>query len=52
MIILISVLSPEETPEKLLEVSKLNQMGWNAKISLKEDLLNVYNCYKRGIYNI
>ncbi len=36
---------PDGTPRKVLDVSKINQMGWKAKISLKEGLEKVYNWY-------
>ena len=29
---------PDGTPQKLLDVSKINSYGWNAKTSLKEGL--------------
>lgn len=33
---------PDGTPRKLMDVSKLNAMGWKAKISLMEGIQNVY----------
>ncbi|WP_198262776.1 GDP-L-fucose synthase [sulfur-oxidizing endosymbiont of Gigantopelta aegis] len=33
---------PEGTPRKLLDVSRLNQMGWQAKIDLKTGLADAY----------
>jgi GDP-L-fucose synthase len=36
---------PDGTARKLLDVSKLNQLGWKQKISLKEGITNVYNNY-------
>ncbi|MDR1877055.1 MAG: GDP-L-fucose synthase [Flavobacteriaceae bacterium] len=33
---------PDGTPRKLLDVSKLNSLGWKAKISLKNGIENVY----------
>ncbi|MFU1858174.1 GDP-L-fucose synthase family protein [Sphingobacterium sp. NGMCC 1.201703] len=34
---------PDGTPRKLMDVSKLNNLGWKAKISLKEGIRSVYN---------
>jgi len=36
---------PDGTLKKLLDVSKLNQLGWKQKIKLKEGITNVYNNY-------
>jgi GDP-L-fucose synthase len=33
---------PNGTPRKLMDVSKINKMGWNASISLEEGVLKVY----------
>lgn len=33
---------PDGTPRKLMDVSKINNMGWKAKISLQEGITNVY----------
>lgn len=33
---------PDGTPRKLMDVSKLEAMGWKAKISLEEGIKNVY----------
>jgi GDP-L-fucose synthase len=33
---------PDGTPRKLMDVSKLNALGWKASISLKEGIKNVY----------
>lgn len=33
---------PDGTPRKLMDVSKINQMGWKAKIELEEGITNVY----------
>lgn len=33
---------PDGTPRKLMDVSKINDMGWKAKISLEEGIANVY----------
>lgn len=40
---------PNGTPRKLLDVSKINQMGWKATIPLKKGIAQVYKkkfCYK------
>ncbi len=34
---------PDGTPRKLMDVSKLNDMGWRASISLKEGIKKVYS---------
>ncbi len=34
---------PDGTPRKLLDVSKLNSLGWKAKIELEEGIKDVYN---------
>ena len=34
---------PEGTPRKLLDVSRLNKMGWRAKIDLRTGLRDAYN---------
>jgi GDP-L-fucose synthase len=36
---------PDGTPRKLLDVSKLGDLGWKAKIGLREGIMNVYNEY-------
>jgi len=33
---------PDGTPRKLMDVSKINDMGWKAKISLEEGITKVY----------
>ncbi|MCG9909929.1 MAG: GDP-L-fucose synthase [Flavobacteriales bacterium] len=33
---------PDGTPKKLLDVSKINALGWKAKISLREGIQSVY----------
>ena len=34
---------PDGTPRKLMDVSKLNAMGWKAKIGLEEGIRSVYS---------
>ncbi len=36
---------PDGTPRKLLDVSRLNKMGWKAKIGLEEGVRGVYEDY-------
>lgn len=36
---------PDGTPRKLLDVSRLNQMGWQAEISLEDGIRSAYNWY-------
>ena len=36
---------PDGTPRKLLDVSKLGDLGWKAKIGLREGIMNVYREY-------
>lgn len=34
---------PDGTPQKLMDVTKLKNLGWTAKISLEEGIIKVYN---------
>lgn len=36
---------PDGTPQKLLDVSRLNNLGWQAKISLEEGIRRTYDWY-------
>lgn len=36
---------PDGTPQKLLDISRLNNLGWKAKISLREGINKVYKEY-------
>lgn len=36
---------PDGTPQKLLDVTKLHNLGWKAQISLKEGVKNAYEWY-------
>jgi len=40
---------PDGTPQKLLDVTKLNSLGWKAKISLKDGIKQTYECYQSQI---
>ena len=43
--LLFDVEKPEGTPRKLLDVTRIKSMGWEANISLKEGLENAYQWY-------
>jgi len=36
---------PDGTPQKLLDVSKIHDLGWKEKISLKEGISGIYHTY-------
>jgi GDP-L-fucose synthase len=36
---------PDGTPRKLLEVSRLKSLGWQARIPLREGIKNTYDWY-------
>ncbi len=38
---------PDGTPRKLMDVSKLTQMGWKARISLEDGIRSVYEAYQK-----
>lgn len=39
---------PDGTPKKLLDVSKINQLGWKHKITLKDGIKNTYEWYRNS----
>jgi GDP-L-fucose synthase len=39
---------PDGTPRKLMDVSKINGLGWKASISLDEGLKKIYEQYKEA----
>lgn len=39
---------PDGTPRKLMDVSKLNQLGWKASIGLREGIESVYREYAKA----
>lgn len=39
---------PDGTPRKLLDVSRITKLGWQAKISLQEGIKSTYTWYKIG----
>ena len=36
---------PNGTPQKILDISKINSLGWKPRILLKEGLMKVYQWY-------
>jgi GDP-L-fucose synthase len=42
---------PDGTLRKLMDVSKINQMGWRYSIDLKEGIMKVYSDYKIKVAN-
>lgn len=40
---------PDGTPRKLMDVSKLNGMGWKAKIGLEAGIRSVYNSWREKV---
>jgi GDP-L-fucose synthase len=38
---------PDGTPRKLMDSSKLNQMGWSSKITLETGIADTYGCFLR-----
>jgi GDP-L-fucose synthase len=40
---------PDGMPKKLLNSSKINDLGWEPKIDLKEGLIRVYESYKENL---
>jgi GDP-L-fucose synthase len=40
---------PDGTPQKLLDVSRLNDLGWKARISLRDGILQSYEWYLNKI---
>ena len=36
---------PDGTPRKVMDVSKINELGWEAKVSLEEGVKKVYEWY-------
>ena len=39
---------PDGTPRKLLDVSKIKELGWEARVSLDEGIRKTYSSYKDG----
>ena len=36
---------PDGTPRKLLDVTRLNELGWKHKIELRDGLIQTYKSY-------
>jgi GDP-L-fucose synthase len=43
---------PDGTPRKLLDVSKIHNLGWKHEIGLKEGIMETYDWYLNNINNI
>ena len=43
---------PDGTPKKLLDVSRINELGWKASIDIEDGLDLVIEDFKREIYNL
>ena len=41
---------PDGTPRKLLDVSRINALGWQAKLSLEEGIIATYEAVKSQLY--
>jgi GDP-L-fucose synthase len=42
---------PDGTPRKLLDVSRINQLGWRAEIGLEEGVRSTFEWYRRHVTN-
>ena len=42
---------PDGTPQKLLDISKIKELGWKPKIGLKDGIRSVYQWYLNGSEN-
>lgn len=40
---------PDGTPRKLMDVSRINQLGWKAKTKLDDGIIQTYNWYLKNI---
>lgn len=40
---------PDGNPRKLLDSSKINNLGWKSKIGLDDGLVNTYDWFKKNI---
>jgi len=42
---------PDGTPRKLMDISKMHELGWKHKVELKEGILKTYNWFLNNIEN-
>jgi GDP-L-fucose synthase len=49
--IVLDTSKPDGTPRKLMDVSKINQLGWKASIELESGIQSVYNEIKDTIWD-
>ena len=42
---------PDGTPRKLLDVSKINKLGWEAKTKLEQGIKSTIECYEKELKN-
>jgi GDP-L-fucose synthase len=43
---------PDGTPRKLMDVSKLHELGWKHKIDLRQGFAMVYEDFKQSVYQL
>jgi GDP-L-fucose synthase len=43
---------PDGSPRKLIDVSRLNRMGWSSSVELEDGLKNTYSWYEENLANI
>jgi GDP-L-fucose synthase len=43
---------PDGSPRKLIDVSRLNRMGWSSSVELEDGLKNTYSWYEKNLANI
>lgn len=43
---------PDGTPQKLLDLRRIEQLGWKARVGLKEGIRNTYRWYMENISNL
>ena len=39
---------PDGAPQKLLDISRINKLGWRSSIDLKEGLQNTYDWFRHN----